>query len=99
MDSTGPPAAPTVLYTNAEPPTAKPAPSTPSLLPSGGNGGNQNTNNNKTATTTLTAATTTRTSTMVKAVVALLARPPPPLALMAELMHRGRLTTTRGRCT
>jgi hypothetical protein len=48
MDSTGPPAAPTVLYTNAAPPAAKPPFSTPSHPPSGGNGSNRNKNNNKT---------------------------------------------------
>jgi hypothetical protein len=48
MDSTGPPAAPTVLYTNAAPPTAKPPFSTSSHPPSGGNGSNRNKNNNKT---------------------------------------------------
>jgi hypothetical protein len=50
MDSTSPPAAPMALYTNATPPAAKPPPSTPSCLPSGGNsgnGGNRNKNNNK----------------------------------------------------
>jgi hypothetical protein len=39
MDSTGPPAAPTVLYTNVASPAAKPPSSTPSRLPNGGNGG------------------------------------------------------------
>jgi hypothetical protein len=50
MDSTGPPAALTALYTNAASPTAKPPSSTPSCPPNGGNGstgGNQNKNNNK----------------------------------------------------
>jgi hypothetical protein len=39
MDSTGPPAAPTVLYTNIASPAAKPLSSTPSRPPHGGNGG------------------------------------------------------------
>jgi hypothetical protein len=39
MDSTGPPAAPTALYTNIVSPTAKPSSSTPSRPPYGGNGG------------------------------------------------------------
>jgi hypothetical protein len=50
MDSTGPSAAPTVLYINAAPPTARPPSSTPSRPPSGGNNGNdghRNKNNNK----------------------------------------------------
>jgi hypothetical protein len=50
MDSTGPPAALTVLYTNAASPTAKPPSSTSSRSPNGGNGGtggNRNKNNNK----------------------------------------------------
>jgi hypothetical protein len=46
MDSTDPPAAPTALYTNAAPPTAKPPSSTPSRLPSCDNGGNRNKNCN-----------------------------------------------------
>jgi hypothetical protein len=39
MDSTGPPAAPTALYTNIVSPTAKPPSSTSSRPPQGGNGG------------------------------------------------------------
>jgi hypothetical protein len=39
MDSTGPPAAPTVLYTNIASPEAKPPFSMPSRPPHGGNGG------------------------------------------------------------
>jgi hypothetical protein len=48
MDSTGPPAAPMALYTNAASPAAKPPSSTPSRPPNGGNsgtGGNRNKNN------------------------------------------------------
>jgi hypothetical protein len=50
MDSTEPPAASTVLYTNAASPTAKPPSSTPSHPPNGrnsGTGGNRNKYNNK----------------------------------------------------
>jgi uncharacterized membrane protein YgcG len=50
MDSIGPPAAPTALYTNATSPAAKPPSSTSSHPPNGGNGGtggNRNKNNNK----------------------------------------------------
>jgi hypothetical protein len=50
MDSTGLSAAPTALYTNVMPPTARPPSSTPSRPPSGGNGGNgghRNKNYNK----------------------------------------------------
>jgi hypothetical protein len=50
MDSTGPLAAPTALYTNAASPTAKPSSSTPSRPPNDGNdgtGGNRNKYNNK----------------------------------------------------
>jgi hypothetical protein len=39
MDSIGPPAAPTALYTNVASPVAKPPSSTPSHPPNGGNGG------------------------------------------------------------
>jgi hypothetical protein len=50
MDNTGPPAAPTVLYTNVASPVAKPPSSTPSRPPNGGNdgtGGNRTKYNNK----------------------------------------------------
>jgi hypothetical protein len=50
VDSAGPPAAPTTLYTNAASPAAKPPSSTPSCPPNGGNGGtggNRNKYNNK----------------------------------------------------
>jgi hypothetical protein len=50
MDSTGHPAAPTALYTNAASPAAKPPSSTPSRPPNGengGTGGNRNKYNNK----------------------------------------------------
>jgi hypothetical protein len=50
MDSTRPPVAPTVLYTNAAFPAAKTSSSTPSRPPNSGNdgiGGNQNKYNNK----------------------------------------------------
>jgi hypothetical protein len=46
MDSTGPPAAPTALYTNAASPAAKPSSSMPSRLLGGGNSGNRNKNRN-----------------------------------------------------
>jgi hypothetical protein len=50
MDSTGPPVAPTALYTNVASLAAKPPSSTSSPPPNGGNsgtGGNRNKNNNK----------------------------------------------------
>jgi hypothetical protein len=50
MDNIGPSAAPSALYTNDAPPTAKPPSSTPSRPLSGGNSGNSdhwNKNNNK----------------------------------------------------
>jgi uncharacterized membrane protein YgcG len=50
MDSIGPPATPTALYTNVAPPAAKPPSSTPSRPPhgsNGGTGGNQTKSNNK----------------------------------------------------
>jgi hypothetical protein len=47
MDSTGPPATPTKLYTNVASPASKPPSSTPSHPLNGGNGGNWNKNNNK----------------------------------------------------
>jgi hypothetical protein len=47
MDSTGPPATLTTLYTNVASPASKPPSSTPSHPLSGGNDGNWNKNNNK----------------------------------------------------
>jgi hypothetical protein len=47
IDSTGPPAAPTALYTNFASPTAKPPSSTSSRPPHGGNGGNRTKYHNK----------------------------------------------------
>jgi hypothetical protein len=47
MDSIGPLAAPTALYTKAASPAAKPPSSTPSRPPNGGTGGNRNKYNNK----------------------------------------------------
>jgi hypothetical protein len=47
MDSTGPPTASTVLYTNVASPTAKPPSSMPSHRPNDGNGGNRTKSNNK----------------------------------------------------
>jgi hypothetical protein len=47
MDSTGPPAAPTALYTNVASSMTKPPSSTPSRPPHGGNGGNWTKYNNK----------------------------------------------------
>jgi hypothetical protein len=41
MDSTGPPAALTALYTTVASPAAKPPSSTPSCPPNGSNGGNR----------------------------------------------------------
>jgi hypothetical protein len=87
MDSTGPPAAPTALYTNVASPTAKPPSSTPSRLPNGrngGTGGNRTSTITKTAIVVMTTATTARTTTAAEAVVALLARPPPPLVPTAR---------------
>jgi hypothetical protein len=47
MDSTGPPAAPTALYTNIASLAAKPPSSTPSHPPNGGTSGNRTKYNNK----------------------------------------------------
>jgi hypothetical protein len=47
MDSTGPSAAPTALYTNAAPPAVRPPSSTPSRPPNGGNSGNSGYRNKK----------------------------------------------------
>jgi hypothetical protein len=102
MDSTGPPAAPTALYTNAASTAAKPPSSTPSRPPNGGNGGPVaigTSTTTKTAIAVMAAATTTRTATAAKAVVALLAKPPPPLVPTAGTTHHGRPTITRGRGT
>jgi hypothetical protein len=102
MDSTRPPAAPIVLYTNVASSAAKPSSSTLSRPPNGGNGGtggNQTKYNNKIAITVMAAATTARTVMAAATVVALLARPPPPLVSPIGPMPRGRPTATRGRGT
>jgi hypothetical protein len=80
MDSTGPPAAPTMLYTNIASPATKPPSSTPSRSPYGSNGGtsgNRSNYHNKNRNSGNGAVTTTRTTPTAEAVVALLARPPP----------------------
>jgi hypothetical protein len=92
MDSTGPPAAPIALYTNAASLAAKPLSSTPSHLPNGkngGTGGHRNKYNNKIVIAIMAPAITARTTTAAETVVALLARPPPPLVPMAGPTHHG----------
>jgi hypothetical protein len=102
MDSTGPPAAPTALYTNIASrrpshrlpcrlarlmtTTAAPVATSPSIT-------------TKTAIAVMIAATTVRTAPVAGAVVVLLARPPPPLVPTAGPTHRDQPTTTRGRGT
>jgi hypothetical protein len=102
MDSTGPPAALTALYTNiasqrpshrlpcrlARPmmTTVAPVATGPSIT-------------TKTAIAVMAAATTVRTTSAAGAVVVLLARPPPPLVPTAGPTHRGQPTATRGRAT
>jgi hypothetical protein len=88
MDSTGPPAALTALYTNAVSPAVKPLSETTAPVAT------------RTSTTTKTAiAVTARTTTAAEAVVALLARQPPSLVPTAGPTHRGRPTITCGRGT
>jgi hypothetical protein len=102
MDSTGPPAAPTALYTNIASPAAKLPSSKPSRPPhgsNGGTGGNRTKYHNKTAIAVMAAATTARTAPTAGAVVALLDKTPPPLVLMARPTHHGRPTATHGRGT
>jgi hypothetical protein len=80
MDSTGPPAAPTALYTNVASSAAKPPFYTLSHPHNGensGTGGNRTKYNNKHRIAVMTAATTVRTTPAAEVVVALLARPPP----------------------
>jgi hypothetical protein len=102
MDSTGPPAAPTALYTNIASrrpshrlpcrlarlmtTTAAPVATSPSIT-------------TKTAIAVMAAATTVRTAPAAGAVVVLLARPPPPLVPTAGPTHRDQPTATRGRGT
>jgi hypothetical protein len=92
MDSTGPPAAPIALYTNAASLAAKPPSSTLSRLPNGknsGTGGHRNKYNNKTVIAIMALAITARATTAAEIVVALLARPPPPLVPTAGPTHHG----------
>jgi hypothetical protein len=88
MDSTRPPIAPTVLYTNIASSAAKPASSTPSRPPHGGNDGTGPSITTKTAIAVMAATTTARTSPAAEVVVALLARPLPPLVPTARPTHR-----------
>jgi hypothetical protein len=101
MDSTGPSAAPTALYTNAAPPTARPSYSTPSRPSCGGNSGNGGhwNKNNKNCNDGHGGGNNGRNNNGSAATVALLARPPTPLPLMAEPARQGRLTATHGRGT
>jgi hypothetical protein len=90
MDSTGPLAAPTALYTNVASPAAKPPSFTSSRSPNGrngGTGGNRNKYNNKNRNSG--NGSDIRTAMAAEAVVALLVRPPPPLVLTAGPTHRG----------
>jgi hypothetical protein len=89
MDSTRPPVAPTVLYTNAAFPAAKTSSSTPSRPPNSGNDGIRTSTTTKTTITVMVAATTTRTATAAEAMVALLARQSPPLVPTVGPMHCG----------
>jgi hypothetical protein len=99
MDSTGPLAAPTALYTNIASPTAKPPSSTPSRPPDGGTGGNRSKYHNKNRNSGNGGGHNGKNNTGSEAVVALLARPPTPLVPTAGPTHCGRPTATRGRGT
>jgi hypothetical protein len=100
MDSTGPTAAPTALYTNTAPPTCKPPSSTSSRPPGdshGDNGGgNQNRNNNKNRNS---GGTNGKNSNGSGVVITLLASSPLPLHLMAGPAPHGHPMATRGRTT
>jgi hypothetical protein len=69
MDSTGPPAAPTALYTNAVSPAVKPLSETTAPVAT------RTSTTTKTAIAVMAAATTARIATAAEVVVALLARP------------------------
>jgi hypothetical protein len=92
MDSTDPSAAPTTLYTNDAPPTARPPSSTPSRHPAVTTTVTVATGTittTRTAMVVMVVATTTGTTTPVVAVITLLARLPSPLPLTAELARHG----------
>jgi hypothetical protein len=99
MDSTGPPAALTALYTNIASSAAKPPSSTPSRPPLVATAAIGLSITTKTTIAVMTAATTARTTLAAEVVMALLARPPPPLVPTAGPTHHGRPTATRGRGT
>jgi hypothetical protein len=102
MDSTGPPVAPTALYTNPASPAAKPPSSTlsrPPMLETVAPVATGTRTTTKTAIAVMAVATTARTTIAAEAVVALLARPLPPLVPTVGPTHRGRPTATRGRGT
>jgi hypothetical protein len=95
MDSTGPPAAPTALYTNVASPAAK----LPSHPPNDGNGsvgGNQTKYHNKNHNSGHGGGHNDKNSTGGGGHGGSSGQTPPPLA---GPTHRGRLTTTCGRGT
>jgi hypothetical protein len=100
MNSTGPSAAPTALYT----PTVRPRqpghhPPCRLAHPAVATAATGTRTTIRTATTVMAVATTVGTATAVAAVIALMARPPPPLPLTIESARHGQLTATCGRGT
>jgi hypothetical protein len=92
MDSTGPPAAPTVLYTNVA--SRRPSHHLPHHLarPMVAPVATGPSTTTKIAIAVMAAATTERTAPAAEAT----ARPPPPLVPTAGPTHRGRRMATRG---
>jgi hypothetical protein len=102
MDSTGPPAASTVLYTNVASLAAKPSSSTPSHRPNGlnsGTGGNRIKYNNKNRNNDNGGGNDSKNSNGDGGRGGSSGQTTAPLVPLAGPMHRGRSTTTRGRGT
>jgi hypothetical protein len=102
MDSTRPPSAPTVLYTNTASPTATPPSSTSSRPPIGGNdgtGGNRNKYNNKNHTSGNGGDNNGKNSNDDGGRGDSSGQTTAPLVPTAGPTHHGRPTATRGRGT
>jgi hypothetical protein len=102
MDSTGPSAPSTALYTNGVPPVARPPSSMPSHPPSGsnnGNGGYWNKNNNKNNNCGHGGGNNSRNINNSGSHNSSSGQTTAPLPLTAEPACHGRLMTTRGRGT
>jgi hypothetical protein len=97
MDSTGPPVAPTALYTNVAYPAAKPPSSTSSRPPHDGNGGNRTKYTNKNHNSGNSGGHNGKNSTDDGGRGVSSRQTTAPLVPTIGPTHRGRPTATRGR--